>query len=95
MGGYGFQSEHLEPIPITDIILGKNFGEKIDGEYFSGDEYYEIHIKEISDSIWKVDYDCVEMNGIPRQSNLVCYVHELQHALRLYGLFDSADCFSV
>ena len=94
-GGYGFQSEHLEPIPITEKILEKNFGEKIDGEYFYADEYYEIYIKEISDSIWKIDYECVEMNGIPRQSNNVCFVHELQHALRLFGLFEMADCFSV
>ena len=85
----------LEPIPLTPEILENNFGEKVDGEYFSGNEYYEIYIKEISDSIWKVDYDCVEMNGIPRQSNNVCFVHELQHALRLFGLFEFADCFSV
>ena len=85
----------IEPVPITTEILEKNFGEKIDGEYFYGDEFCELYINEISDSIWRVEYDCVEMNGIPRQSNNVFFVHELQHALRLCGFNDKADDFFV
>lgn len=73
-------TENVFPIPITPEILEKNFEKKTFLGIF--DDYFDLTIREYSDSIYIVDYHCCEMN-LPDQSVMVGYVHELQHALRL------------
>ena len=55
---------------------GKEFYEngelKFEGEFFNGSK--------------KVEYDCMEMGGIPTQSVNICFVHELQHFLNQCGI---------
>lgn len=89
-GGYGFQEEHLAPIPITGEILEKNGFKKVRDKlgrvfYSIADDYFDLTIDEITDSIWCIEYDCLEAQ-FPTCRNLVGHVHELQHALRLYGI---------
>ena len=90
VGGYGFQEEHLAPIPLTPDILEKNgFKRKDDGitlVYKDGFEicvyFYQVHIEgeiynDILISIAFAEKDmCMPIE----------YVHELQHALRLFGV---------
>lgn len=73
IGGYGFQEEHLEPIPLTSEILEKNGFKDIDkGENCDGFDIY-----------WRNENDGYSINT---QDLHLHYVHELQHALRLCGI---------
>lgn len=79
---------NLEPIPLTPEILEKNGFERPDARslYFTkSDDYFDVAIHEITDSIWYFEYQNCEFN-LPPCSVLVAYVHELQHALRLCGI---------
>ncbi len=78
--------ERLEPIPLTPDILEKNFGEKIDEMFFDGDEFYELFIHEINDGTWIIKHDNIEFSNIPRQQVMACFVHELQHCLKMCGI---------
>lgn len=89
-GGYGFQEEHLAPIPITGEILEKNGFKRVRDKlgrvfYSIADDYFDLTIDEITDSIWCMEYDNLEAQ-FPTCRNLVAHVHELQHALKLYGI---------
>lgn len=81
--------EDVNPIPLTPEILEKNGFKEIScgTSYVYGltDDYYTIAIDELSDSIWRVEYLNREFN-LPLCRNTVSFVHELQHALRLYGI---------
>lgn len=77
--------DQLEPIFISSKILEKN-GFQYDGEYVLADDYYDITAKLISDGIWQIEYECVEMSGIPSSRVNVSYVHEFQHFLLLCGI---------
>lgn len=66
----------LEPIPITQDFLEKNFEKKTFFGIF--DDYFDLTIREYSDSLYVVDYHCCEMS-LPDQHVTVCFVHELQH----------------
>ena len=85
--------EHdLDPIPITPEILEKNGFEKklpIGNAPFytfsDDDEYYALAIDEYTDSLWRIEYTNCEIN-FPIVRIMVCFVHELQHALRLCGI---------
>ena len=72
------------PIPLTPEILVKNgfVGER---KLKLTTDQYMLTASEISDSVWKLDYDSNEFSSI-HFSVHVCYVHELQHALRLFGV---------
>lgn len=87
----GIWLDYLSPIPITPEILEKNFGPEINGMYFDGNEFQELMIQEVNDGTWIIKHDCVEFSGIPRQQVMVCYVHELQHALRLCGIYKEIE----
>ena len=85
---YGY--DHVEPIPITEDILDKNFKDMAEphqriygGRWVYYDEYIEIEITEYTDGLWQVEVDEVEMSGLPSWKMYVSNVHELQHALRL------------
>ena len=90
VGGYGFQSEHLEPIPLTAEILEKNGFEIVGREkYFlvPGDPSLAIKREPIIGAhgnsflighfFEKKDF---------RWFIELAYIHELQHALRLCGI---------
>lgn len=89
-GGYGFQEGHLAPIPITGEILEKSgfkgVRDKLGRVFYSiADDYFDLTIDEITDSVWCIEYDNLEAQ-FPTCRNLVAHVHELQHTLRLYGI---------
>lgn len=77
--------ENLEPVSLTQEILEKN-GFKKEGSWFiiEGD-YYDVSIKEITDSIWRVKYCNTEFSALDCVLH-IAFVHELQHALRLCGI---------
>lgn len=85
-GGYGFQEEHLAPIPITGEILEKNFQEFLPGinlMYQLKGPYCAMN----EDGQWvfglvKVDGD----NSARYPLVKISFVHELQNALRLCGI---------
>ncbi len=83
LGGYGYQQEQLEPIPLTQAILAANFGMKNNtGLYGISDDYYDFDIYEINDGTYLARYHNCEMSSIPDEQVLVCYVHQLQHFMR-------------
>lgn len=75
----------IEPIPITPEILEKN-GFKNDGHasYFYNHDFYDLEIREWSDGNWLVVLEDCEFN-LPHSQVFVSHVHQLQHALRLFG----------
>lgn len=82
--------ENISPIPLTPEILEKNGFKKVKnsfgGCYYSiADDYYDLTIEEYSDSNWYVEYNDTEV-PLPTSRNSVCYVHELQHTLKLFGI---------
>lgn len=90
----GVWVEYLAPIPLTIEILEKNGFEKDGSVFYIAEDYYDIEIKEYSDSIWVVLVTDNEL-GIPDSKFTISHVHELQHALRLCGLSDLADNFKI
>ena len=75
----------LQPIPLTPEILEKN-GFKKEGRYFIiEDDYYDVSIREITDSIWRVKYCNTEFSAFDCILH-IAFIHELQHALRLCGI---------
>lgn len=71
----------LEPIPITPEILEKN-GFKKEGSYFIiQDDYYDVSIREITDSIWRVEYCNTEFSAFDDILH-IAFIHELQQFLR-------------
>lgn len=82
----------LEPIPLTSEILEKNGFEKTSCglgatvyTFSDDDEYYAIAIDEYTDSIWRIEYTNCEFTFLLLRI-IVSFVHELQHALRLWGI---------
>lgn len=72
----------VEPIPLTADILERNGFKRSGTNYIMADDYYDIVVHEISDSIWDVQYTNCEM-PVGNQQMCVCHVHQLQHALRM------------
>lgn len=80
-----YHESEIEPIPLTSEILEKN-GFKKEGSWFIiEDDYYDISIKEITDSIWRVKYCNTEFSAFDCVLH-IAFVHELQHALKLCGI---------
>lgn len=74
----GIWCEYLDPIPITPEILEKNFEKKT--FYGIYDDYFDLDIREYTDSLYIVTYHSCEFN-IPDQAIHISWVHELQHFL--------------
>lgn len=75
----------LNPISLTAETLEKN-GFKREGRYFIiEDDYYDVSIREITDSIWRVKYCNTEFSTFDSILH-IAFIHELQHALRLFGI---------
>lgn len=99
-GGYGFQEEYLEPIPLTPEILEKNGFT----QYGSDELFFECEVPVFTPEPCTVlvtlqnkdpEYDeysaSIQISAGPDGSfsgrnDDVVYVHELQHALRLCGI---------
>ena len=71
MGGYGFQSEHLEPIPLTAEILEKNGWIKASGYWV---------LKGYSTRLgWRSGEMVIGYAALPEK---ILYVHELQNLMK-------------
>lgn len=86
------EAKDILPIPLTSEILEKNGFEKTELRigstiytFSDKDEFYAIAIDEYTDSVWRIEYTNQELN-FPLVRNLVCHVHEFQHALKLCGI---------
>jgi len=77
---YNNAQKRVRPIPITREIFEKSgFGS---GDSIGlTDEYFDLTIREWSDSIWVLRYKCTEMDT-PAEQMSCCYVHEVQGFLR-------------
>lgn len=81
---------NIFPIPLTAEILEKNEFDIIclkpgQAVYSLADDYYDLGVEEISDSIWRVEYWDLESSSFDAKLQ-IAFVHELQHALRLCGI---------
>jgi len=78
--------DEIVGIPLTAEILEKNgFRDIGDHWYDDAADYYELEVEAYSDSIWRVIYHNTEFN-IGDERVFVSHIHELQHALRLFGI---------
>lgn len=75
----------IKPIPLTEEILEKNF-ERDEERFIDCNEFREIEITEYNDGMWQVVIDEIEMSDLPTWKMYVCDVHQLQHALKLFGI---------
>lgn len=71
-----------QPLPLTPEFFEKNGWEHqksdfYDGYYFVNEDLYEMHAHEFNDGMWQVEYDNIEMSGIPTMSVNVCWIHEV------------------
>ena len=78
--------DEIVGIPLTAEILEKNGFRDIGGHWYDdAADYYELEVEAYSDSIWRVIYHNTEFN-IGDERVFVSHIHELQHALRLFGI---------
>lgn len=79
----GIWCDYLEPIPITQETLEKNFEKKV--FYGMYDDFFDLEIREYYEGVYVVTYHYCE---IPQtdQIVLVSFIHELQRAIRLFGI---------
>lgn len=96
----------VKPIPLTEEILEKNGWEAFNGRY--NIVRYRILTKEMALIIEPMKVESIlgerwfwlsvnKRDGAvrPNMNYPFCYIHELQHALRLCGLDELADNFKV
>lgn len=82
-----FLPDVVEPIPLTGEILEKNKFKNYRLSYDDGDYYYHIKLENVVGGIWaEVVSSRNVLHGRKEFSGLINYVHELQHALRLFGI---------
>jgi len=86
--GHWFNKEmdYLKPIPLTAEFFDRNGWHCIESEKYGKryglyDDYYEMTAHEFNDGMWRVEYDCIEMGGIPIECVNIGWVHEFQHFL--------------
>ena len=77
---------YIHPIELTmEILLKNGFTKKSDYKCTLYEDYYELYAWEYNDGMWQICGHSSEFAGVHYQQVDVCYVHELQHALRLFG----------
>jgi hypothetical protein len=88
---------NIMPIPITVEILEKNGFEQTGDSTFSiSDDGMRFNVTWWSKTMFNVGFYRRGNNSPSEQCCLnVCYVHELQHALRLCGMNELADNFKI
>lgn len=70
-----YSPDDLRPIPLTMELLERN------GLYQLYTDFYDLDMFEFNDGLFRAVYSNCEFSGIPDQSVLISYVHELQHFL--------------
>lgn len=75
--------DRIFPIPLTPEILEKNFEKKT--FYGIYDDYFDLDIREYSDSVYVATFHNCEMHT-PDQQMTFSFVHELQHFLNHCGI---------
>lgn len=81
-------SGSVEPITITPEILEKNGFTRLNKSvryFLESTDYYDVAIREITDSIWCFEYQNCEAH-FPPCLILSGHLHELQHCLKLVGI---------
>ena len=85
----------FEPVILTDEILEMNgftTRKNIDGfSYYLADQYYDVYISEYPNGWWLIEYDDHERESLPTEQIAVVYVHQLQQALRMFGVDKNID----
>lgn len=79
------ERNEIEPIPLTPEILEHNFERKGRNYVFSTD-FYEVEIHEYNDGMYMLTYTSCEMNLPSTQIANICFIHQLQQAMRLCGV---------
>jgi hypothetical protein len=74
----------LQPIPLTPEILEKNGFEQKQSKFINGDIEIIFTIKGFS--FWSKKTIEIAHGSGSKINNLPCYVHQLQHALRICGI---------
>ena len=78
--------EEIQPIPLTaDIITKFGFNHLEGNQYRMTIASSQVDIHELGISVWFVEVEELKWD-MPTQSAIVCSVHQLQHALRLFGV---------
>ena len=76
----------IESITLTaEILINSGFESQSNSHFYFDDEYTELDVHELTDSVWFVECEDLEFS-MPSQRIIVCNVHELQHALKLCGI---------
>ena len=78
-------ADHIQPIPIERDMWQKNGFEDRGPVLVLADDFYDILVHELTDSIWTVTYHDCEMS-LPDQRMHISYVHELQNFLSMCGV---------
>jgi hypothetical protein len=81
----GLRMDNLYPIPLTLEILEKNGFKKEGNQFVIENDYYDVSIREITDSIWRIKYCNTEFSVFDCVLHIAS-VHELQHALKFCGI---------
>ena len=81
----GHFADHIQPIPIEKDVWQKNGFEERGPVLVLADDFYDILVHELTDSIWTVTYHDCEMS-LPDQRMHISYVHELQNFLSMCGV---------
>lgn len=78
--------ENIAPIPLTaDIITKFGFNHLEGNHYRMTVASSQVDIHQLGISVWFVEVEELKWD-MPTQSAIVCSVHQLQHALRLFGI---------
>lgn len=78
-------ADHIQPIPLAPEVLTKCGFVQQGTNFIIADDFYDIIIFELTDSIWTIAYHDCEMS-LPDQRMHIGYVHELQNFLSMCGV---------
>lgn len=82
-----WEIRYINPIPLTEEILKKNFGDADPlGYYWNSTDFYDINMYECSDSIWRIYCHYTDSTKSINHTTEISYVHELQHFFRMCGI---------
>lgn len=84
----------IAPIPLTkEMLMSNGFDWKDDNRYFALwiNDHEGIFVTQILDDMWNVQSQLDHFNI----SCNICYLHNLQHILRLCRLDNIADSFKI
>lgn len=79
------RNESYSPIPLTKEFLDKNFEQK-NGNYYISDDFFDFGLREYNDGTYIATYHCCEMCLPDAQIPSICYLHQLQNVLCIFGI---------